>query len=294
MKTTLFMTICITFFCGCGNSTNEKASSGEPSAIVVEPSTDTLSKDVLAYLDTIPQASYDLEETVLPNGKKYGIYLAELKQRSGADENLIFKSDLRQDQLSQLLVSFLKHSSDLVDDSKHQFAAGSTPSTEPAQKNGIAYNYSSSEFDKREKMFATSCALKVYGLDCSGFLYQVFKKSGCKGMDVSSSEQATVKELNDAIKGVVTGIVAKDKGRIGTNKILAGDIVFWDTVNGKKNNHIGLVLKKANNSIVVFASNGSSSECDGNLVPGRGPRTFELNDSYWFAANCRWRVLRYE
>lgn len=291
VKTLLILSAICLLLSACENnatSSNNIGNSGNDEIL------DTLPNEAIAYLDKLLPAQYDINEAVLPNGKNLGEYLKEMeiRARTEVNRNGIFPNDAPTDQLSQLFVKFLTNANDLVDDSKHQYPRG-TDDTEPSQ-NGLAYNYGSREFSSRKKMYSATCNKKVFGLDCSGFLFQVFKKSGCNGMNISALDQSKPANLNAAISGVVNGVEAKDKGKLNSASIESGDIIYWDKVGGNNASHIGIALKKSDGSLVVFQSNGRSDECDGNLASGRGPRTFAVIDTYWFASNCNWKVLRYE
>jgi hypothetical protein len=294
MKKTLFPFIVIILLNCCNTkpqvtAKEEKLPPRDTSFTAVD-----LPDSVVTYLDRLPQAKINFDEVLLPNKKIMSQYLKELGRRTDTLKRVgpVFRFDTPKEQLSQLIAKFLLKATDLVDDSKHQFAAGAGVD-EPAQ-NGLGYNYGSRVITSRAKMYAATCTLKVYALDCSGLLYQVYQQSGCTGMDVSASSQSQTATLNSAIAGVVTGVAAKDKGKLTSASIQSGDIVYWSKIAGAAASHIGMALKKTDGSIVVFQSNGTSSGCADNLIQGRGPRTFAVNDVYWFSANCDWKVLRYE
>ncbi len=294
MKKTLFPFVAIILLNCCNTkpqviSKDEKLPPLDTSFTAID-----LPDSVVTYLDRLPQAEINFNEVLLPNKKIMSQYLKELGRRTDTIKRvgLVFRFDTPREQLSQLIATFLLKANDLVDDSKHQFAAGAG-ADEPAQ-NGLGYNYGSRVFTSRAKMYAATCTLKVYALDCSGLLYQVYQQSGCAGMNVSASSQSQPGTLNSSIAGVVTGVTAKDKGELASASIQSGDIIYWSKIAGATASHIGMALQKTDGSIVVFQSNGSGSGCADNLTQGRGPRTFAVSDAYWFSANCDWKVLRYE
>lgn len=252
-----------------------------------------LPDSVVTYLDSVPVTTVEIEEALLPNGAKLGVYKRQLitKSKTEVNRDLIFPTSTPQEQLSQLFVKFFSVASDLVDDAKHPIEKG-PDATEPEQK-GLAYNYGSRTYDARRKMHAGTCNLKVVGLDCSGFLFQVFTQSQCKGMNLSAAEQSKTANLNAAINGVISGVEAKDKGKLASASLMTGDIVYWDKLEGAAASHIGIVLKSGT-TLYVYQSNGSAADCDKNLGAGRGPRTLLLDEKYWFGPNANWKVLRYE
>jgi hypothetical protein len=252
-----------------------------------------LPNEVVRYLDTLPAVSVNIDEAILPNNEKLGEYRKKLLVRGrGPDgETLIFLTDKPEDQLSQLFVKFFDTAANLVDDAKHPFPKGGDD--EPEQK-GIGYNFGSRDFAARMKMHGATCTLKVFGLDCSGMLFQIFKKADCKGMDLTALNQSKPANLNAAIDGVVSGIEARSKGKLSGASLMTGDIVYWDKLAKQTASHIGIVLKSGED-FYVYQSNGSADDCDTNLGTGRGPRTFALNNTYWFSsAEANWTVLRYE
>lgn len=248
---------------------------------------------VVKYLDTLPLSKLDVEQALLPNGQRLGDYRKALLARSKQEANrdLIFPTDTPRDQLSQLFTKFFTVANNFVDDSKHQHPKGADDS-QPKQ-DGLAYNLGSRDTTNRKKMYATSCNLQVYGLDCSGLLFQVFRKSGCNDMNLTALDQSKPASLNNAISGVVSGVEARDKGRPSSDSIVTGDIVYWDKLGGTNTSHIGIVLRSGT-TLFAFQSIGRGTHCEENLSSKRGPRTIPLDDAYWFGANSNWKVLRYE
>jgi len=252
-----------------------------------------LPDQVVKYLDTLPLETVNIDNAILPNEKKLGEYRDELLRRGRAADGttLIFTTDTPADQLSQLFVKFLTTAKDLVTDANHTFPKGADDN-EPAQT-GLGYNYGSRDYSARKKMNSATCELKVFALDCSGMLYSIFNKAGCKDMNIVAAEQSKVENLNKAIDGVITGVEARSKGKLAGSDMITGDIVYWDKLDGNAASHIGIVLKDGA-TLYVYQSNGSASECEGNLTDRRGPRTFKLDDVYWFSSKANWTVLRYE
>lgn len=257
---------------------------------------DHLPDEVVRHIDSMPVVPVHIELVILPNGKRLGAYKAELEKRRKKESNqlLYFKLDDPQDQLSQLITSFMSNAQFLVDPITHTYPAGPT-ANEPAQ-NGICYNYNSKTIDTRMKMYSDTCSLNVYGLDCSGFLYQVFKLSGCPAMlQGQAVDQSNINNLNAAISGVVTGVTATDMGKLEAGSIQTGDIIYWSVLKGSSASHIGIALTAVMpaGSIAVYQSNGRDGECQGNLLPTRGARTLLLSNPYWFGPDATWKVLRF-
>lgn len=289
------------FIIACNDSGNpDKAATPAPDSTATDssatadagPLADSLPESVVKYLDTVPQVKVNINEVMLPNGEKYGPYRIKLNQKKDKQENknLVFRDDGPAEQLAQLIANFATTAASIANDANHQKPAGAAD--EPKQ-DGLAYNYGSRDYNARKKMFNIPCVMKVFGLDCSGYLYHIFIDNGCSDMDLVAAEQAKPANLNKAIAGVVSGVKAADKGKLTSTSIQSGDLVYWDKLDGQAASHIGIALKSGN-TVYIYQSNGLKQGCAENLLTGRGPRNFTLSDSYWFGANANWKVLRYE
>jgi hypothetical protein len=138
----------------------------------------------------------------------------------------------------------------------------------------------------------------MYGLDCSGYLYQVFKSAGIILPDGPANRQRDTTVLKNAIQKAYPDfkkLKVDDLGEIPTGKFETGDIIYWT-----KNDtayHIGVILKDGNGRLAVFQSNGSKgtgeADCNSNLGAGRGPRKLEFTDPYWFAKGKRYGIVRF-
>jgi hypothetical protein len=252
-----------------------------------------LTEDVVRHIDSLPLVEPNIDSAILSSGKILGVLRTEILK--AAEKRELSDSEIKllptpTEQLEALFINFFTRAEVMTNDRNHQYSAG-TSTNEPNQ-NGLAYNYSSRQYAARQKMYASNCQIRVYGLDCSGFLYHVFNRSS--HMNVPAETQSQVTTLNNAISTMVRDVETKDKGELAGGDMKTGDIVYWSRINGSAQKHIGIVLKMANGRLGVFQSNGSMSYCTENTVIGRGPRYLEGDYSYFFGSNCDWKILRFE
>ena len=143
---------------------------------------------------------------------------------------------------------------------------------------------------------ATGCCPRLYGLDCSGFLHQVFVGAGVAIPQGPASRQIRPEELHAAFVAssdpdlLMLGVEAVGPSPPGG--FASGDIVSWhDGSAGVR--HVGIVFGGADGMSVYccsgssgLASDGacSTAECDQNAGASRGPRTFRLDQLTTFFA----------
>ncbi len=150
----------------------------------------------------------------------------------------------------------------------------------PAQ-NGLAYSFGSRIYHLRQLPPAGQCTDEVFGLDCSGFVYQVLLKAGIYlDLPTYADLQRQPKTIEDAIKAgypEMTKIKVEDLGKLSSSKFECGDIIYWKNSNGVAY-HIGIVLKDASGNLAIAQSNGvSSGSCENNYGLSRGPRFSNIN-----------------
>lgn len=113
----------------------------------------------------------------------------------------------------------------------------------PAQY-GLAYVFGAKQYVNRES--AKICTEKLYGLDCSGMVYQMLSQSNLK--IIANSSYCNVKHLSNIASwnlaflnsSEFSGLTAVDLGHIAIEEIKPGDIVYW------MGNHIGVALYAGN------------------------------------------------
>jgi hypothetical protein len=169
----------------------------------------------------------------------------------------------------------------------------------PSQ-NGLAYSWGSKKFNVRQSPpgEGTSCQQLIYGLDCSGFIHQLFSTAGVNLLSGPANKQRKAEVLQKAISSSISQldkITVCDLGSIPKEQFQSGDIIYW-TNSSDIATHIGIVLKDIGGTLAVFQSNGAqgdnSLECLNNIGVKRGPRRLLLNDPYWFGPKKKYGITR--
>ena len=141
----------------------------------------------------------------------------------------------------------------------------------------IAYVWDSKDYSQRSQP-DNDCPYLAYGLDCSGFFYQIFKQNGVVfSMDSNNADhERQVSYLNSYLQPL--HFFAHDLGQIPN--FSTGDIIYF--LNAKKNraSHIGIVLVNDKNVVSFFATSGGTQckndkDCCNTNITG-GPQILKL------------------
>jgi hypothetical protein len=241
-----------------------------------------LTSEEVTYFDSQPNIEVSLEDIILPNGESVSEYQIEIE--SGTRDNLKTTSrpgeDGPQASKNKMLASMIVAANYLVTDSNFQYTGNDMITGFPAQ-DGLAYSFGSKEFSVRQSPPFGECTDDVYGLDCSGFIYHIFKAAGIDIPVGQAEDQRKVEILNNSIKEIpgFNKIKFEDFGQIPQGEFETGDIIYW--LRGSKAFHIGIVLKTRNEQMLIFQSNGtgkSANNCAENYKKNRGPRTIQPGD----------------
>lgn len=305
MKTKFIFALALFFFINSCKKQNPDAGLNDPEA---------LSKEEVQFLDDKrSMVDVHLREIILPNGMNVYDFLAEvdpgfLAKWSALPLNWVNDRQLRfsgnsydnlgpQDSRNLLVAQMTVVARSLVN--RNNFKYPSEGENAPSQ-NGLVYSWGSKDHTVRKAPpgQGTACKEKVYGLDCSGFIYQVFKHSGVSLLSGPANSQRNPEILQNAIKSSIPQlkkIKVEDLGVLNVSNFEDGDIIYW-TNSGGIATHIGIVLKKSDGSLGVFQSNGSvgedAADCSKNLGSTRGARILELGDPYWFGPNKKYGITR--
>ncbi len=278
------------YACSKDDSEDEIAIEGDE-ALTVEES---------LVLENFEEAlDFNENNVVLPNGLTIGEFLKEMDVdfydnwlRSNRN-SVIGPQDARNLLISKLTAVALN----LTNRSKHQYP--DEGENKPAQS-GLAYSWGGKDHTRRIAPPGpnTVCEEEIYGLDCSGFIHQLFENSGVDFIIGPANSQRNPSTIKNAITSAIPELdvlEVEDLGELSTNKFETGDIIYW--LSGTRANHIGIVLKNTNGQLAVFQSNGTpgknQTECDKNLGSKRGPRRILLSDPYWFGATKSYGIVRF-
>lgn len=161
----------------------------------------------------------------------------------------------------------------------------------PNQKR-IAYSWGSKEYVSRAVPpgEGDNCTYKIYGLDCSGFIYQLLKLNGIHiPVKKAYAEQERKPDfLKQYLKEGFFGDIAfdvVDKGKLEFKDMQSGDIIYFKNSAGRAT-HIAIIFVTDDGTISLYQSLGSPnrsktkfSNCDRNLDMNHGVYTRTLNAS---------------
>ena len=264
---------------------------------------EALSEEEALILENLPlDSGYDETTVILPNGltinefwDDIGYVTQERQWRSASNSD--YESLGPQDARNMFISQLAKTAYDLSNRAK--YAKPDEGPNKPEQKNGIAYLWGGKDHTKRQRPSGDEsiCNYEIYGLDCSGFIYQIFERAGVNFVVGNANRQRKVDVLTSKIKSSIPAldkIKIEDLGEVATSDIASGDIIYWFKPNGVAY-HIGIVLER-NGSLAVFQSNGRVGEnvedCEKNLGVKRGVRILKLDNPYWFGTSTRYGITR--
>lgn len=125
---------------------------------------------------------------------------------------------------------------------------------------GVAYSYGSKQYQSRSIPSQGQCNDNLFGMDCSGFIYQLLNNAGLAytGPNKDVLEEYSSSYIQQALDNSEFNKLKLIKlGNIAPNEIQSGDIIYWD--NGPGHRHIGYVWQ-----YYLFNCHGSSGEPNNN------------------------------
>jgi hypothetical protein len=255
----------------------------------VTPYLDTIPADqtVMSLLDKFPLAIDSANDVVITvprislpvsayknvrnaTGKEHGVVNADINLY----RRLLPLSD-DEKKLLDLFEGFAREATYLAN--RNNFIYPANGELNPAQ-NGLAYSWGAKKFDQRLNPpgEGDSCLHNVFGLDCSGFIYQLFERNGIRFLKGRADDQRNPAVLKKALIpyfGDSTRFDVVDMN-IPPSQFQSGDIVYFQK-NGRAY-HIGMCLKLGTGELRFYESSGGPNKCEENLSVVRGPRGLKI------------------
>ncbi|MBN1790624.1 MAG: C40 family peptidase [Bacteroidales bacterium] len=243
-----------------------------------------LSEEVLAFCDDLERVEITTDEILLPNGMSGKEFLElmdveidiGLHPKSTSEKSVPEQLNLKNSLLLKMatVASFLTTDDNFIYREEGDF--------KPAQ-HGLAYSYGQREYKFRKVPPFGACMEEVYGLDCSGFIHQLFKQAGVtEGLDGTAQDIRQTSRLLKYIKKAypdLTKLKVVDRGQIPLSEFCSGDIIYWLKPDGGTR-HIGMIVKNTANELIITQSNGSRSDnYEANFGATRGPCNWKLTDA---------------
>jgi hypothetical protein len=245
-----------------------------------------LSPSLLKQLDTEPDVATSPDTTILPNGQSLCAYSTaqgipippglQCSTAAAASQGVPAQTS------QQLVVAAqtspqLNRAIDAMLLAAQAYACGRQPSpcttwnfpanpvnriTMPAQT-GLTYVYGGRTPTVRTKPM-DGCPQLTFGMDCSGFIYNVAMAAGISAPLGDNTVPPSVAQSQPANYIVPSGLSLQ---LVTDGSIQAGDILAWP---GSR--HVGI----ANSPAEVISSTGTSNDCIPNINPPKGPRTLTI------------------
>lgn len=258
---------------------------------------DGLSAQDAAILDTAKTKALALSKVKLPNGEYLTTWAAKndsaffYSHRGQVVTGVPESGPLAK---KNVLISRLVNASEFFTNPKNHDYKDEGPN-KPAQI-GLRYAYGQRDWTSRDAANSKKCTQKLHGLDCSGLLYNIFKRAGVEISSGGSVSQFNTASLTKSIQSIdeYKKLSAEElDANTPLSKLQTGDIIFWPNAP-----HIGLIIQEV--PLTVVQSNGSSSsaenECSRNASPGRGPSAKILLESrnswLWNGNYANYRIIR--
>jgi hypothetical protein len=275
--TPLSRAILISFFCSlilfnCTRIVEDP----QPEQVV----TDVIDEELMAAIGAIPTGNYRLADLMLPSGESVLTFLQENDPEFLAEQKRLggrLAAVVGPQAKKNLIIARMQTVAYRLCDRNKFYPKGSY-ANEP-EHYGLAYSFGQRNYTIRAAPPTGACRMyKVFGLDCSGFIYNVFKESGFDmGLPITANKQRDTLFLRTLFQKDpdLAKIKVKDLGQIPLNDFKAGDIVYWKPSVNAAASHIGIVLLDKTGNKGIFQSNGTgtnSNKCLLNFTDTKGCR----------------------
>jgi hypothetical protein len=244
---------------------------GQPGPQVLE---EPLAEEDVAFLDSVLGMEFSASRIVMPSGRR-------LLDTSDPASPATFLLEPKEQLLQDMFFEGVRLAS------RPLFSKGENEDGPGPAQDGLAYSFGSKNPDKRDHPPASFCPAAVFGLDCSGLIFQLARAAGLAIAQGPSILQAEATTWNQSL--------APYKLRMRSvpffpNGLESGDIIAWTN---KK--HIGMYVQLDAGDSGILQSNGHpggpsctqpgcpqcpqtcEGQCEFNRTDKRGPRLMNTN-----------------
>ncbi|MEI7978052.1 MAG: NlpC/P60 family protein [Bacteroidota bacterium] len=228
---------------------------------------EALSEEGLKFWEESPSVKVNPDLIELPNGYTLREFdsLYNLLGKSGDYSS--------QKKRVKLVADLSRAASEIINYSNFNNYAGAFSQTR------LAYSWGSKNYQVRQNPpgEGAGCSSPIYGLDCSGFVWNVFTKAGINIINAGWASAENLRQINKieaAIKKSnrdFENVKVIDKGKLDLAQAQTGDIIYWLNSNGVAE-HIGIIVKEAGVFKVAQSNGGQTATCSQNYASTKGPR----------------------
>jgi NlpC/P60 family protein len=296
MKNILVVLSLVMIFSACKKSSNTG-------------SIDAFNSDVLSVadeqvLENTPNNYTITDATILlPNGMTVLSFLLAHNDTGFLNQHhkttATIYDNLSADDARNIIISRISHMARFLADTT-QFIRPVEGDNKPAQ-HGLAYLYGGKDPTSRQPPIPPrKCNYQIYGLDNSGFIYQLFLAAGIRIPPGTVNEQIKTNVIGNAIVSAIPSLsnaIREVDTFVTPDEFQSGDIIYWQWTDTSK--QIGVIISDSvDKSINIALCNGLPDplqpDCITNLNLTSvkcGPRIIKPSDFKWFD-NGNYRIIR--
>lgn len=225
----------------------------------------------LEAISEIPRTTFDLDDIILPNGRTVADFLDEygyLDEEGSTPPPHFFSLDEFGPQTQKnLLIGRMNQLAWRLTNRSDYVYPEEPPQNgvlRPAQR-GLAYRYGGKDYTVRAQPTTGGCRnhAAIYGLDCSGFIYNLAFAAGIDIRDGQRDRNANEQRrpetwVEEFELAGLTRLSVEDLGQLDPSEFKTGDIIYWfgDPAYPNVASHIGIVLETNEGELALFHSPG--------------------------------------
>jgi len=247
-------------------------------------------RELMEWLDQFPVVKIDTNAIKLPSGRMWNEVNSKeiIEQFQRLSKVKVHPSPNNVD-MKDAIVKDITREAELLTERTNFIKVAGTSRNEPAQPHGLAYVFGSKDIVSRNRWTSPTTRLSpcpefLYGLDCSGYIYQAFRRAGLTTFPSgNANHQRQTSTIEDAIKSKYPNLKIKveDLDRLPVDSLDVGDIVYFKRADGTAY-HIGMIVSDSR----LAHSAGHPDSCSSNMGPISGPLIKNIESTRgWLGSN---------